>query len=152
MLSTNGVLETTGVTLQKQAPIPPLREGAHGVQILSFRGHTLWEGSFGLPQFLFHGDVFDEQGLPVKQIPIEQKLPDNIKFLQYFPYFPNAKSIEIYNPDGSFALSVDVSQYATNKEQPIPRWYYAVGISAAVFVLFAAWYVERRKIRADIDE
>lgn len=145
LLTMDNTLQVTRVTLQNQAPIFFPSEGNYEAQITSFRGRVLWKGSFDLPKFPFHGDVFDEQGRLVEQIPIEQKLSDNVKFLQYFPYFPNAKSIDIYNSDGSLALSADVSQYATNKEQPILWWQYVVGASAAVFVFLAAWYIKRRK-------
>lgn len=86
-------------------------QGYYRAETISFSGEALWSGNFDIPRLDTHEDIFDENGRLVEQIPIEQEA-NNMKFLQYFPYFPNAKSINIYDPKGNLALEIDVGYFA----------------------------------------
>lgn len=116
--------------------------------ILSFSEKSLYKKKFGIPlEFI---PIIEPQDLFGKEIDVQNFQPphfklDRTKFFLTIPYFSNAKSIDIFNPDGSLALSVDVSQYATNREQPVPTWYYAVSVLAVVLIFFTAWHIKRRK-------
>ncbi len=67
------------------------------------------------------GDILDffKFGIPIFLTDIAVEL-DETYFSVVFPYFPNAKSIQILDPEGNLKLTIDVSQFSRTQD-PGPK-------------------------------
>jgi hypothetical protein len=86
------------------------------LKIISFKDEILYSFRFDIEtirNYALDPEWFDENGTQI-YFPTETKnLSTETTLVIIFPYFRNAKIVEIYNPNNTIAVVIDVSKYAT---------------------------------------
>lgn len=81
-------------------------EVGYKLEVISFSDKTLDSFKFDIPN-----KIFTPIGLVIK---------DNTNFTLIVQYFNNSKSINIYDPNNTKKLTIDISAYSTVKETRLP--------------------------------
>ncbi len=88
-------------------------EAGYAAKLVSVSGERLYEVKFDFPLvilYLVNDSWFDKSGRQIF-IPDEpsRKMRDNASVQLYFPHSGDAKSVNVYGPDGQQLLSIDVA-------------------------------------------
>ncbi|MFH1849684.1 MAG: hypothetical protein ABH879_05860 [archaeon] len=113
----NGVLSKESLSLIEGKAADRLMQPDDGyaLKVMSFSGEVLYSFIFSIelvPNYEPQADWFDDKGNQIKFSDDESEEITEATVALSVPYFRNAKTIEIYAPEGDLALSVDVLEYA----------------------------------------
>ena len=125
---------------------PLTEEGDYRLDVISFDNQTLYSQKFDFPLEVFgepRKEWFDEYGnqiyIPTAEESGHQLLDQGIAEL-IFPYFDDAKLINIYDKDSNLKLSIDVSHFTRpNIYKKTPNkgiLYIIIGIAIISVTLF----------------
>lgn len=116
-------------------------------KVISVDGKELYSFKFELPIQVARIpplEAFNESG---EQISIpranESVTISSISFSLLIPYFENGKTIEVYNPQNTLELSVDISQFA--RSRPIGVEGLVFGIVIVAILGFVGFYLVKIK-------
>jgi len=91
-------------------------EEGYTLKVISFNNEVLHSFKFVIeliPQHALKPEWFDENGTQIYFPNVTFPVTNETSIVLTFPYFRNAKTVEIYSPNKILVLSVDVSNYAT---------------------------------------
>jgi len=108
--SENGVITNEGIFVAKSNYVEPLYNppNSYKLELTSFSGTVLYTRNF---EFDFLIQAEEDQD-PLEGFEAPSQISDISRVNIVFPYFENGKTINIYNPEGTLELEIDVGYFA----------------------------------------